>query len=78
MNSFEYKDFNDKLQRPVIEACDIIIKQSLPEQFLGAFREQINENDIYETKVEVSTLITHKCINENGITSSFAFTASLV
>ena len=54
LNSFEYKEFSDKLQRPVIEACDIIIKQSLPEQFLEAFKEQINENDRYETRLEVN------------------------
>lgn len=44
LNSLEYKDFNDKLNRPVREACDIIIKQSLPDQFLDAFRMQISDN----------------------------------
>lgn len=43
LNSLEYKDFNDKLNIPVKEACNIIIKQSLPEQFLDTvnfiFRE---------------------------------------
>ena len=34
LNSFEYKDFNDKLNSPVKEAANIIIKQSLPDQFL--------------------------------------------
>ena len=38
LNSLEYKDFNDKLNRPVQEACDIIIKQSLPDQFLDAVK----------------------------------------
>ncbi len=53
INSFEYKDFNDKLQRPVVEACDIVIKQSLPEQFLEAFREQIQQNTSYRAEIEV-------------------------
>ena len=44
LNSFEYKDFNDKLNKPIREACSIIIKQSLPDQFLDAFRQQISEN----------------------------------
>lgn len=57
INSFEYKDFNDKLYKPVIEACNIVIKQSLPEQFLDAFREQINQNTKYETKLEVNSII---------------------
>ena len=34
LNSFDYKDFNDKLNSPIKEACNIIIKQSLPDQFL--------------------------------------------
>jgi len=53
INSFEYKDFNDKLQRPVVEACDIVIKQSLPEQFLDAFRVQIQQNTSHKAKLEV-------------------------
>lgn len=52
LNSFEYKEFNDKLQRPVVEASDVIIKQSLPEQFLDAFRYQINENESVRMKRE--------------------------
>jgi E3 ubiquitin-protein ligase TM129 len=36
LNSLEYKDFSDKLNRPVKEVCNIIIKQSLPDQFLEA------------------------------------------
>lgn len=53
LNSFEYKEFNDRLPRPVVEACDVIIKQSLPEQFLDAFRNQINENETVRIKREV-------------------------
>ena len=53
LNSLEYKEFNEKLHRPVIEACDIVIKQSLPEQFLDAFREQINQNEMYQLRQEV-------------------------
>ena len=54
LNSFEYKDFKDKLLLPVEEAPNIIIKQSLPEQFLEAFIDQIDLNEKYRTKREVS------------------------
>jgi hypothetical protein len=65
VNSFEYKDFNDKLQRPVVEACDIVIKQSLPDQFLEAFRQQINENEVhYAKKEEVDVCIG--CMRKNA------------
>ncbi len=52
LNSLEYKDFNDKLNKPIREATDIIIKQSLPEQFLDAFRFQISENAKIDLKRE--------------------------
>lgn len=52
LNSLEYKDFNDKLNKPIREACDIIIKQSLPDQFLDAFRQQIGENLRFNLKRE--------------------------
>ena len=53
LNSFEYKEFNDKLYMPVIDAAQVVIKQSLPEQFLDAFRLQINENESCVIKAEV-------------------------
>ena len=55
LNSFEYKEFTEKLNRPIREACDVIIKQSLPDQFLDAFRQQISENirvDLNRDEVE--------------------------
>lgn len=52
LNSFEYKEFNDKLYMPVIDAAQVVIKQSLPEQFLDAFRLQINENESCVIKAE--------------------------
>jgi hypothetical protein len=53
LNSLEYKDFNDHLKSPIQVACDIIIKQSLPDQFLDVFIEHVNANQIYECKREV-------------------------
>lgn len=53
LNSLEYKDFNEKLNIPVKEACDIIIRQSLPDQFLDSFREQVNINPTFKLKRSV-------------------------
>lgn len=53
LSSFEYKDFKDKLLLPIEEAANIIIKQSLPEQFLDAFIEQISLNEKTLIKREV-------------------------
>lgn len=56
LNSLEYKDFNEKLNIPVTEACDIIIKQSLPEQFLDAFRETVNNNPTFRLQRSVISI----------------------
>lgn len=53
LNSLEYKDFNDKLTRPVQAACDIVIKQSLPDQFLDSFRNQVELNGVFQFKRSV-------------------------
>lgn len=57
LNSLEYKDFTDKLQHPVQHACDIIIKQSLPDQFLDSFRQQVMLNGRYRIRQDVSFFI---------------------
>ena len=54
VNALEYKDFKDKVQSPIHEACDVIIRQSLPDQFMDAFMEQVNENRPLKMKREVS------------------------
>lgn len=54
LNSLEYKDFCDKLQNPVQHACDVVIKQSLPEQFLDSFRRQLSLNNKYQMKRNVN------------------------
>jgi E3 ubiquitin-protein ligase TM129 len=57
LSSFEYKDFKDKLLLPIEEAANIIIKQSLPEQFLDAFMEQISLNEKYRSSREVCVTV---------------------
>jgi hypothetical protein len=50
LNSLEYKEFTDKLISPITEAANIIIKQSLPDQFLEAFRQQVKLNPPFSYK----------------------------
>lgn len=57
LNSFEYKDFKEKLDRPIQKACDIIIKQSLPDQFLEVFCEHVFSNPSYKLKRDVILLV---------------------
>ena len=47
LNSLEYRDLKEKLQAPIRNARNIVIKQSLSDQFLEAFREQVNENQVF-------------------------------
>jgi hypothetical protein len=54
LNSLEYKDFTDKLQQPVRHACDVIIKQSLPDQFLDSFRRQVTANAKFQARRDVT------------------------
>ncbi|XP_041370847.1 LOW QUALITY PROTEIN: E3 ubiquitin-protein ligase TM129-like [Gigantopelta aegis] len=44
LNATELGDLKEKLQSPVRNARNIVIKQSLSDQFLEAFREQVNMN----------------------------------
>lgn len=53
LNSFEYKDFCEKIAHEVRLACDVVIKQSLPEQFLDAFKQQLALNDKYQYRRSV-------------------------
>jgi hypothetical protein len=54
LNSFEFKDFKEKLDRPIQKACDVIIKQSLPDQFLEVFCEHVFSNPSYKLKKDVN------------------------
>ncbi|XP_063431374.1 E3 ubiquitin-protein ligase TM129-like [Mytilus trossulus] len=44
LNSLEYRDLKEKLSGPIRNARNIVIKQSLSDQFLEAFHEQVNLN----------------------------------
>ncbi|XP_046571270.1 E3 ubiquitin-protein ligase TM129-like [Haliotis rubra] len=44
LNATEFGDLKEKLQSPVRNARNIVIKQSLSDQFLDAFRQQVHRN----------------------------------
>ena len=47
LNAVEYSDLKDKLQTPIRAARDVVIRQSLSDRFLAAFREQVESNPVY-------------------------------
>lgn len=47
LNSLEYRDLKDKLQTPIRNARNIVIRQSLSDQFLETFREQVDINQVF-------------------------------
>ncbi|WAR22491.1 TM129-like protein [Mya arenaria] len=49
LNALDYKDLKEKLQSPVRNARNIVIRQTLSEQFLHAFAEQISLNPEVDT-----------------------------
>nr|XP_022346006.1 E3 ubiquitin-protein ligase TM129-like [Crassostrea virginica] len=59
LNALEYRDLKDKLTTPIVNARNIVIKQSLSDQFLDAFRHQVNLNQVFHLPegMEVDTCI---------------------
>ncbi|XP_052773818.1 E3 ubiquitin-protein ligase TM129-like [Mya arenaria] len=59
LNALDYKDLKEKLQSPVRNARNIVIRQTLSEQFLHAFAEQISLNPVFHPppSMEVDTCI---------------------
>ena len=47
LNALEYGELKDKLQAPVRNARQIVIRQSLSEQFLQEFGDQVARNPLY-------------------------------
>lgn len=47
LNALDYRDLKEKLQTPVRNARNIVIRQSLSEQFLHAFAEQVSLNPVF-------------------------------
>ena len=47
LNATEYSDLKEKLHSPIRMARDVVIKQSLSDRFLDAFKKQVDENDVF-------------------------------
>ncbi len=47
LNSLQYSQLKDKLQAPIRTARTVVIQQSLSDQFISAFREQVHTNGTY-------------------------------
>jgi E3 ubiquitin-protein ligase TM129 len=50
LNALEYKDFKDKVANQIEEPTNIHIKQSIHDQFLDVFKEEITRNKTYECR----------------------------
>ncbi|CAD5113916.1 DgyrCDS3075 [Dimorphilus gyrociliatus] len=48
LKSTDYKDLNDKLQKPVRMTQNVVIHQTISDRFLSTFRQEILSHDKYE------------------------------
>merc|ERR1712048_639737 len=46
LTSSDYNNLNDRLQAPILKAQNVVIKQSLSDRFLDAWREQVQANGV--------------------------------
>ena len=43
----DYAELKEKIQNPIINARNVVIHQSLSDQFVKAFKEQVEQNQRY-------------------------------
>lgn len=60
LNSLEYRDLKEKLSGPIRNARNIVIKQSLSDQFLEAFHEQVNLNHDFRLPLNMVSISKNK------------------
>lgn len=53
LNALDYRELKEKLQAPVRNARNILIRQTLSEQFLQAFAEQLAQNPVFHPPEEM-------------------------
>lgn len=60
LNSLDYSELREKIQNPIRNARNIVIHQSLSDQFVKAFKEQVEQNQRYhiDRNVEVCTIFS--------------------
>ena len=59
LNALEFRELKDKLQATVRNARNIVVIQSLSEQFLQAFAEQINHNPVFHLPEGMVSLLLY-------------------
>ena len=55
LNSLDYSELREKIQAPIVNARNVVIHQSLSDQFVKAFKEQVEQNQRFhiDRNVEV-------------------------
>ena len=51
----EYNDLKEKLQAPIRNARNVVIRQSLSDRFLEAFQQHVDGNPVYHKPPDVVT-----------------------
>jgi hypothetical protein len=54
LNATEYSDLKDKLRSPIMNIRNVIIRQTMSERFLEAFRFQVDRNEVYRLPADMS------------------------
>lgn len=53
LNAMEYSDLKEKLRSPIVNARNVVIRQSLTDRFLEAFRHQVALNHVYRKSADL-------------------------
>ena len=56
LNATEYGDLKDKLRSPIMNIRNVIIRQTLSERFIEAFRFHVEQNEVYR---KPPAMVTH-------------------
>ena len=48
LNSMDYSELKEKIQAPIVNARNVVIHQSLSDQFVKAFKDQVVQNQRYQ------------------------------
>jgi hypothetical protein len=64
LNSLDYSELKEKIQAPIVNARNVVIHQSLSDQFVKAFKEQVEQNQRFH-------------IDRNSEVSHFAMETSI-
>ena len=63
LNALEYSDLKNKIQSPIVNARNVVIKQSLAERFVETFTEHVNQNTVINKSEDMVSLIIKPFVN---------------